>query len=157
MQSNNDNLNQELIDFLRQDELDYPGAAAKFGPAVLPLLQEIIKSDDENLATKAAYLAGYIKGDSTDQILTAAADNKFATVRIAAAFGAKKLKAGPAASAILKKILDDNDAGVLKMGLKSVQDLKMADQFKTRIQKISTAHQDEMIRLSAQKLIKPDK
>ena len=70
MQSNNDNLNQDLIDFLRQDELDYPGGAAKFGSAALPLLQEIIKSDDENLATKAAYLAGYIKDDSTDQILS---------------------------------------------------------------------------------------
>ena len=157
MQSNNDQLNQELINFLRQDELDYPGGAEKFGPAVLPLLQEIMKSNDENLATKAAYLAGYIKHDSTDQILSEAAENKFATVRIAAAFGAKKLKSGPAASAILKKVLDDNDAGVLKMGLKTVQDLKMADQFKTRIKKISSAHQDEVIRLSAQKLIKPGK
>lgn len=157
MQSNNDQLNQELIDFLRQDELDYPGGATKFGPAALPLLQEIIKSNDENLATKAAYLAGYIKDDSTDHILSEAADNKFATVRIAAAFGAKKLKSGPAASAILKKILDDNDAGVLKMGLKTVQDLKMTDQFKVRIKKISSAHQDEVIRLSAQKMIKPGK
>ena len=157
MQSNNDQLNQELINFLRQDELDYPAGAVKFGPAVLPLLKEIMKSDDENLATKAAYLAGYIKDDSTDQILSEAAENKFATVRIAAAFGAKKLKSAPAASAILKKILEDNDAGVLKMGLKTVQDLKMSDQFKTRIQKISSVHQDELIRQSAQKLIKPDK
>ena len=157
MQSNNDQLNQELINFLRQDELDYPEAAQKFGADVLPLLQEIIKSNDENLATKAAYLAGYIKGDSADQVLMEAAENKFATVRIAAAFGAKKLTSSPAATAILKKVLDDQDAGVLKMGLKTVQDLKMSDQFKVRIKKISTAHQDEIIRSSAQKLIKPDK
>lgn len=153
MQANNDNLNQELINFLRQDELDYPAGAAKFGPAVLPLLQELMKSDDENLATKAAYLAGYIKDDSTADILTEAAGNKFATVRVAAAYGAKSLK--PAlASAILKKVMDDNDAGVLKMGIRSVQDLKMADQFKVRLKKISTAHQDDVIRQSANKLIK---
>ncbi|MEO6681322.1 MAG: HEAT repeat domain-containing protein [Ginsengibacter sp.] len=155
MQSNNDQINQELINFLRQDELDYPAAAAKFGPAVLPILQEILKSDDENLATKAAYLVGYIKDESTPQILTDAADNKFATVRIAAAYGAQKIKSSPAAAKILKKVLEDNDAGVLKMAIKSVKDLKIADQFKVRLKKISTAHQEESIRASAQKLVKP--
>ena len=152
MQSNNDNLNQELINFLRQDELDYPAGAAKFGPAVLPLLQELMQTNDENLATKAAYLAGYIKDDSVADILTEAAGNKFSTVKIAAAFGAKNLKPA-SASAVLKKVMDDNDAGVLKMGIRAVQDLKIADQFKTRLKKISTAHQDVMIRQSANKLI----
>lgn len=153
MQSNNDNLNQELINFLRQDELDYPAGAAKFGPASLPLLQELMKSNDENLATKAAYLAGFIKDESVTNILTEAASNKFATVRVAAAFGAKKL-APASASLVLKKIMDDNDAGVLKMGMNSVQALKIADQFKVRLKKISTAHQDDVIRQSAGKLIK---
>ncbi len=152
MQSNNDNLNQELINFLRQDELDYPAGAAKFGPTALPLLQELMKSNDENLATKAAYLAGFIKDDSVENILTEAAASKFAPVRIAAAFGAKKLKPA-SASLVLKKIMEDNDAGVLKMGMRAVQDLKIADQFKTRLKKISTAHQDDIIRLSAGKLI----
>jgi hypothetical protein len=49
--------------------------------------------------------------------------------------------------------MDDNDAGVLKMGIRAVQDLKIADQFKTRLKKISTAHQDDIIRQSAGKLI----
>ena len=152
MQSNNDNLNQEVINFLRQDELDYPAGAARFGSAALPLLQELMKSNDENLATKAAYLAGFIKDDSVADILTEAATNKFAPVRIAAAFATKKLKPA-SASLVLKKIMDDNDAGVLKMGMRSVQDLKIADQFKTRLKKISAAHQDDIIRLSAGKLI----
>lgn len=156
MPTNNDKINQELIDFLKQDELDYPAGAAKFGPAALPLLQEILKSNDENLATKAAYLAGYIKDDGVSSVLADAADNKFATVRIAAAFGANKLKP-LLASPILKKIMEDNDAGVLKMAIKSVKDLKIADQFKVRLKKISTSHQDEIIRQSVQKLITPDK
>ena len=152
MQSNNDKLNQELISFLRQDELDYPAGAAKFGPASLPLLQELIKTDDENLATKAAYLAGFIKDKSVPSILAEAASNKFATVRIAAGFGAKKL-APASASAVLQKIMNDNDSGVLKMGISAVHDLKMADQFKARLKKISAAHQDDIIRKSAGKLI----
>ncbi len=152
MPTNNDNINQELISFLKQDELDYPAAAAKFGPAVLPLLQEILKSDDENLATKAAYLVGYIKDDAASTVLEDAAVNKFATVRIAAAFGANKLKPAMAAP-ILKKIMEDNDAGVLKMAIKSVHNLKIADQFKVRLKKISTTHQDELIRESVKKLI----
>lgn len=153
MESNNDKLNQELINFLRQDELDYPAGAAKFGPPSLPLLQELMKSNDENLATKAAYLAGFISDKSVPDILAEAAVNKFATVRVAAAFGAKKLTPA-SASVVLKKIMDDNDSGVLKMGIRAVQDLKIADQFKVRLKKISTAHQDDIIRKSAGKLIK---
>lgn len=153
MQSNNDKSNQELINFLRQDELDYPAGATKFGPAVIPLLRELMKSSDENLATKAAYLAGYIKDDSIENILTEAADSKFSTVRIAAAFGAKKLKPAAAAS-ILKKVMNDNDSGVLKVAIQSVQQLKLADQFKPRLKTISTAHQDDIIRQSAGKLLK---
>mgnify|MGYP000974877440 FL=1 len=152
MPTNNDNINQELINFLKQDELDYPAGAEKFGPAVLPLLQEILKSDDENLATKAAYLAGYIKDDGKSSVLADAADNKFATVRIAAAFGANKLKPS-LASPILKKIMEDNDVGVLKMAITSAKSLKITDDFKDRFKKISTSHQDEHIRESVNKLI----
>ena len=51
MQSNNDNLNQEVINFLRQDELDYPAGAARFGSAALPLLQELMKIVIETLGS----------------------------------------------------------------------------------------------------------
>lgn len=154
MQSNNDQINQELIQFLRQDELNYPAGADKFGAEALPLLQELIKSDDENLASKAAYLAGYIKDEGRHRVLAEAATNKFAPVRIAAAFGARKLKS-TSASEILQTVMADNDAGVLKAAMKSVQDLKVTDQFKTRLKKISTLHQDDLIRQTAKKLIKP--
>ena len=65
----------DLLAFLRQDELDYPAAALKFGVDALPFLKELVVGSDENLAMKAAYLVGYIEGDAADQILEEAADN----------------------------------------------------------------------------------
>lgn len=133
--------NEDIIAFLRQDELDYPAAAAKFGKAALPFLSELINSSDENLASKAAYLAGYISDGSVKDILTNAADNKFTTVRIAAAFGAQRMDA-KAGQVILNKSMDDSDPGVLKHAMKSAVALNIAKNFKVKIAKISNDFAD---------------
>ncbi|RYF46236.1 MAG: HEAT repeat domain-containing protein [Cytophagaceae bacterium] len=138
-------LNQEVIAFLRQDELDYPAAAAKFGAAALPLLKELINGNDENLAVKAAYLAGYISDGAVKNIITDAASNKFTAVRIAAAFGAQKMK-GADATAVLEKSLEDNDPGVVKIAMRSVESLSLAKNFKTQLSKIAKVHVDDVIK-----------
>lgn len=139
------NINEELIQFLRQDELDYPGGAAKFGAAVFPLLTELINGDDENLAVKAAYLAGYIKDSAAIDVIDRAASSKFSAVRVAAAYGAQQLKAADA-SAILEKVLADNDPGVLKVAMRSVSSMNLAKNFKTQLGKIAKAHTDDNIK-----------
>ncbi len=139
------NINEELIMFLRQDELDYPGAAAKFGAAVLPLLTELINSDDENLAVKAAYLAGYIKDSAAIDVINKAASNKFSAVRVAAAFGAQQLKTADA-TAVLEQSLADNDPGVLKVAMRSVSNMNLAKSFKTQLSKIAKVHSDDLIK-----------
>jgi HEAT repeat protein len=150
---NNEQLNEELIRFLRQDELDYPAGAAKFGAAALPLLTELINGNDENLAVKAAYLVGYINAAEVKDIITSAASNKFTAVRVAAAFGAQQLK-GADASAVLEKVLEDNDPGVLKVAMRSVQSLNLAKNFKTRLSKIAQVQTDDTIRTIATSLSK---
>lgn len=142
---NQENINEELIRFLRQDELDYPAAAAKFGAAVLPLLTELIESDDENLAVKAAYLAGYINDKASADVIGKAAGNKFSAVRVAAAFGAQQLKSAEA-TAVLEKALADNDPGVLKVAMRSVEQMKLAKNFKTQLSKIAKANIDVHIK-----------
>ncbi len=144
--------NQDIIAFLRQDELDYPGGAAKFGKAALPFLAELINSSDENLATKAAYLAGYIKDGSVKDILEQAASNNFTTVRIAAAFGAQRLDA-KSGQAILDKSMDDSDPGVIKNAMKSADILNVAKNLKVKIGKISKNFADDNIKSAANDLI----
>lgn len=146
-------LNEQVIAFLRQDELDYPAAAAKFGAAVLPLLKALIEGNDENLAIKAAYLAGYIKDDSVKDIISDAASNKFTAVRVAAAFGSQNLNAADA-SKILDKSLDDTDPGVLKVAIRSVESLNIAKNFKTKLSNIGKVQLDLNVKGFANDLVK---
>ncbi len=151
--TNIETLYQEVIQFLRQDELDYPAGAAKFGAEALPLLKELINGSDEDLAVKAAYLAGYINDTSVKDVIADAASNKFTAVRIAAAFSAQKLKAADA-TAVLEKVLEDNDPGVLKIAMRSAQSMNLAKNLKTQISKIAKVQTDEAIKALAADLSK---
>ena len=144
---------QELLAFLRQDELDYPAGAKKFGKEALPFLSELVQGSDENLSIKAAYLVGYIDDDAGNDILQMAAEKGSAPVRIAAAFGAQK-RGAKSAEAILSKSLDDSDPSVVKFALRAATAMKMEKTFKTKIDKISKSfHQDE-IKLDALNMMK---
>lgn len=131
------NFKEEILSFLRQDELDYPAAAAKFGARALPFLNELINGSDEMLATKAAYLAGYISAPATKEILQNAAANKFTTVRIAAAYGANMQDAGTA-KAILSKSLKDGDHGVVKVAIRSIGQKGLQKSFTHELKDLQT-------------------
>lgn len=146
------NINDEIIAFLRQDELDYPAAAAKFGKAALPFLSELINTSDENLATKAAYLAGFIGDGSVKDILQKAAASSLTTVRVAAAYGAQRLDAA-AGQAVLDKSLEDSDPGVIKHAMKSAVALNVAKNLRSKIDKISQGFADEHVKSLAGELI----
>jgi len=144
---------QELLAFLRQDELDYPAGAKKFGEAALPLLSELVEGNDENLSIKAAYLVGYISGTAADEILKAAGDRGIAPVRIAAAFGAQK-REPKIAEAILQRSFEDNDPSVVKFAMRSVSAMKMEKNFKSKIDQISKNFLNESIKADALALMK---
>lgn len=145
--------NEELLAFLRQDELDYPAAALKFGKEALPFLKDLVNSNDENLATKAAYLVGYMDDDSADQILEEAASRGSAPIRVAAAFGAQTRKS-TAAESILKKSLEDSDPSVVKYALQSAKRAKLEKTLQSRIEKISKNFVDEGIKSIAVEMMK---
>lgn len=144
---------EELLAFLRQDELDYPEGALKFGEAALPFLSELVASSDENLAMKAAYLVGYIEGDAADQILEKAANTGSVPIRVAAAFGAKNRKSSTAES-ILTRALGDSNPSVVKFALLSTKASKLEGKMKARIDQISKNFADDTIKLAATELIK---
>lgn len=144
---------QELLAFLRQDELDYPAGAKKFGKEALPLLSELVQGSDENLSIKAAYLVGYIDDEAGDDILQTAADKGSAPIRIAAAFGAQK-KSAKVAESILSRSLDDHDPSVVKFALRSASAMKMEKALKSKIDKISKSFLDEGIKSEALNVMK---
>jgi HEAT repeat protein len=143
----------ELLAFLRQDELDYPAAALKFGKESLPFLKELIASSDENIATKAAYLVGYMEDDEADKILEEAAFKGSAPIRVAAAFGAQKRKSA-VAEAILQRSLEDNDPSVVKFALLSAKATNLEKNLKPKIDKISKNFLDENIKAVAGEMLK---
>lgn len=144
---------QEILAFLRQDELDYPEGAKKFGKEALPFLSELVQGTNENLSIKAAYLVGYIDDEAGNDILQIAAEKGSAPVRIAAAFGAQK-RSAKAAESILSRSLEDNDPSVVKFALRSASAMKMEKTFKTKIDKISKSFLDEGIKSEALKVMK---
>ena len=144
---------QELLAFLRQDELDYPAGAQKFGKAALPFLSELIEGSDENLSIKAAYLVGYIDDEAGNDILEKAAEKGSAPVRIAAAFGAQK-RGAKAAESILNRSLEDSDPSVIKFALRSAKTMKMENTFKSKIDKISKSFHHDEIKTDALNMMK---
>lgn len=134
---------QQVLDFLRQEETDYP-AAAKLGEAALPSLMAIIQGSDVGLASKATYLAGLIGGGTQEQALTLAAQHQSPIVRVAAASAVKNLAPG-AAERLLGPLLNDGDLGVTKLAMQSVQATKLAGKFTARLQTLSEMTQDSTI------------
>ena len=67
---------------LDPDEPDYV-KAAKLGEEALPYLEEIVKTGDALLASKAAYLASLIPDEKSVTVLETASKSNFPEVRAA--------------------------------------------------------------------------
>lgn len=109
---------KDVREFLDPEEPDY-AMASQLGTPALPCLAELVKGDDIQLASKAAYLAGMIGGPKGVAVLATAAASDSATVRVAAAASMKHAAAVPAATKVAKTLLADHDDGVRKQALHS--------------------------------------
>jgi HEAT repeat protein len=103
---------------LDRDEPDYP-AAAQLGPEALPQLRQLAQGDDPMLASKAVYLASLIGTDQSVAIMNEAAARLDPVVRAAAAGAVRNLDQAP--NQLLNSLLGDQDAGVRKVALRSVE------------------------------------
>jgi HEAT repeat protein len=114
---------QQVLDALNPDEPNYT-IAAKLGPDALPHLENLVKTGEPMLASKAAYLASLIQGKRAVGVLKAAAQHTDPVVRVAAAAGVHNLvRTGvdpTAAEEILTSLKNDQDIGVRKHAMKSI-------------------------------------
>jgi HEAT repeat protein len=107
----------QVRNLLAADEPNY-AAGVRWGTPILPHLQTLINSGDEDLGAKAASLAGFIDDDRAVDVLRQAANSTSPLVRLAAAGALRKMKR-PAAAGVLMALLHDSDAGVRKLAVKS--------------------------------------
>jgi HEAT repeat protein len=130
---------EQVLNILSPDEPNYQEAAAKLGPAALPHLEDLIKSEDSLLASKATYLTSLIDDDRTISILNKASKSKYPEVRIATANGIKniitKTNIVKSESSIdrereklivnlLNDLKGDSDVGVQKSASKTLKSLE---------------------------------
>lgn len=123
---------QQVIDVLSPDEPNYP-EAAKLGPDALPHLDNLVKTADPLLASKATYLASLIQGEQSIDVLKAASQSNHPEVRVAAAAGARNLVSAAAGARnlepsrlndLLSSLNNDQDAGVRKEATKSLKSVR---------------------------------
>ncbi len=112
---------QQIIDMLNPDEPNYR-EAAKLGPDALPHLDTLVKTADPLLASKATYLASFIQGEQSIDVLKAAAQSEHPEVRVAAAAGARNLSITVVRD-VLFKLLADEDIGVREEAMNSLKKL----------------------------------
>ncbi len=111
---------EQVKRLLDSEEPDYQ-EAAKLGVDALPHLDRLVHSGDPALASKAACLAGVIGHPAAIPILEAAASSPNASVRAAAAGGAKGVPSG-LAEPLLMRLINDDRAGIRKVALRAVPD-----------------------------------
>ena len=109
---------QQVRAHLDRDEPDYP-EAARLGPDALPHLRQLARGDDPMPASKAIYLASLIGTDQSVTIVNEAAGRPNPMVRAAAAGALRNLDQAP--NQLLNSLLNDQDVGVRKVALRSVE------------------------------------
>ena len=108
---------EDVRKVLDPDEPDY-AAAAELGEEALPHLEQLVRGDDAMLASKATYAASLIRGGA-DTVETAA-DSDDPVVRVAAAAAARNLPL-ERAEQVLRRLSDDEDAGIRKVARASAR------------------------------------
>src|SRR5262245_1442892 len=106
-----------LRQMLSVDEPNY-AALARFGPSILPLLEEVLADRSEYVAANAASLAGMIDDRRSVDVLQRASRHPSAQVRLAAAGGLRRVPR-PEATAAIASLLNDRDKGVRKFAIKA--------------------------------------
>jgi HEAT repeat protein len=110
---------EQVLAELNRDEPDYL-EAAQLGPEALPHLEMLVKSPDSLLASKATYMASLIHDEKSVAILRIAAHSNFPEVRVAAAAACRNVSIN-AVNDILNSLKNDQDSGVRRQALKSIQ------------------------------------
>lgn len=137
---------EDVLAVLTQDEVDY-ARAQQLGPEAVPFLDQLVRGEDLNLASKAAYLASLIESDRSAEVLAAAAARPETVVRVAAASGVRNLKE-PEAERLIDRLQHDADPGVRKVLVNSAAAFR-SPRVAERVRRIAEEDPEPFVRESA--------
>ncbi len=129
----------ELIKMINLDEPDYPEIVARLSKDDIPLLNELAVDPNPAIATKAISCLGFMNDDRAFAGVEKAAKSSNPVLRVAASHALRNMSSRPAAEKILDKLLDDDDIGVKKFALKTVE----ASKFSGLKEKVRQMHAKE--------------
>ena len=136
---------EELIKLIDLDEPDYTLIIKDLKPDDIPLLIEL--SGDANLAiaTKSVSCLGLMNSDKAVAGIKVAADHANPVMRVAAAHALKHSASLPSAVKLIDHLLDDQDIGVRKFALKTVQHANIIS-LKAKVQQMNEKENTELMK-----------
>jgi HEAT repeat protein len=137
---------EDVLAVLTQDEVDY-ARAQQLGPEAVPYLDRLVRGEDLNLASKAAYLASLIESELSAEVLAAAAARPEPVVRVAAASGVRNLD-DKRAERLIDRLAHDADPGVRKVLVNSAAVFR-SPRVAERVRRIAEQDPEPFVRASA--------
>jgi HEAT repeat protein len=135
----------ELIKLINLDEPDYPEIVAKLSKDDIPILTELAQDPNLAIATKAISCLGFMNDDRAFAGVEKAAKSNNPVLRVAATHALRNMTSRPATEKLLDKLLDDDDIGVKKYALKTVEASKLSN-LKEKVKQMHSKETNEHIK-----------
>ncbi len=143
---------EELVRLINLDEPDYPAIVRQLTKDDIPLLTQLAQDPDPGLATKAISCLGLMGEETAVAGLQAAVAHPNPVYRIAAAYALRNAPASATGVRLLGRLLDDQDVGVRKFALKSV-DLGNIASLKEQVRQVNLREQNEGLKTLSQSIL----
>ena len=143
---------EELVRLINLDEPDYPSIVRQLTPDDVPLLTQLSQDSNPGLATKAISCLGLMNSEAAISGLQAAATHRDPVYRVAAAHALRNAPASANAVRLLGTLLDDQDVGVRKLALKSV-DVGNISSLKEQVRQLNLREPNEALKSMSQNIL----
>ncbi|TDN37380.1 HEAT repeat domain-containing protein [Hymenobacter sp. UV11] len=143
---------EELARLINLDEPDYPSIVRQLTPDDIPLLTQLSQDPNPGLATKAISCLGLMHSEAAMTGLQAAATHPDPVYRVAAAHALRNAPTSATAVRLLGKLLDDQDVGVRKLALKSV-DVGNITSLKEQVRQLNLREPNEALKNMSQNIL----
>jgi HEAT repeat protein len=143
---------EELVRLINLDEPDYPSIISQLHDDDIPLLAQLAQDPNPGLATKAISCLGLMGNEAAVAGLQPVATHRDPVYRIAAAQALRHVPSSTAGVRLLGKLLDDQDVGVRKFALKSV-DVANISSLKEQVRQVNLREQNEGLKTMSQSIL----
>lgn len=143
---------EELIRLINLDEPDYPSIVRQLTPDDIPLLTQLAQDPNPALATKAISCLGLMGSEAAVAGLQSIVTHPDPVYRIAAAQVLRHAPGSATGVRLLGRLLEDQDVGVRKFALKSV-DAGNISGLKEQVRQINLREQNEGLKNISQSIL----